>query len=95
LSHQLHIEHATQFVRPKWPALLNQLELLMNHSQNPESEDPREADAGTIAGRAPAPLAPKPDADHATPGSPGAIADRDQATERAQASQKDSAQPPR
>ncbi len=55
----------------------------MEDDRNREGNDLRVADAGTIAGRAPAPVAPKPDADDAPTGSPGAASDREQAKERA------------
>jgi len=56
----------------------------MADNSNPQNDGPQVADAGTIAGRAPAPVAPKPEAENAPPGSPGAIADRDQAKQREQ-----------
>jgi hypothetical protein len=54
----------------------------MQDGRDSEADDPRISDAGTIAGRAPAPLVPKPiDSDERT-GSTGANTDRDQAKER-------------
>lgn len=55
----------------------------MEDDRNREGNDPHVADAGTIAGRVPAPVAPKPDADDEPTGSPGAVSDREQANERA------------
>jgi len=66
---------------------------MIAHNSNPQNDDPRVADAGTIAGRAPAPVAPKPDEEHASSGSPGAIADRNQAKKREQPAQKDNTLP--
>lgn len=45
-------------------------------------------EVGTVAGRAPAPVVPKPDADEAPSGSPGAAADREQAKERGRTADK-------
>ena len=64
---------------------------MMADNSNSQNDDPQVACAGTIAGRAPAPVAPKPDAEHAPSGSPGALADRDQAKQREQSAQKDPA----
>ena len=57
----------------------------MQDDRKRDDTDPRMSDAGTVAGRAPAPVAPKPDADDAPTGSPGAATDREQAKERQQA----------
>lgn len=54
----------------------------MNNNRTSPDDDPRVADAGTIAGRAPAPVVPKPGPDDEPTGSPGATIDRDQAKER-------------
>lgn len=55
---------------------------------NAKDNDPDMTEVGTVAGRAPAPVVPKPDPDEAPTGSPGAAADREQAKERADAKDK-------
>jgi hypothetical protein len=47
-----------------------------------QNKNSKAVNAGTIAGRAGAPVAPKPDAENAPGGSPGAAADREQAKEQ-------------
>ena len=53
----------------------------MKQTQNREDRVPETTHAGTIADRAGAPVAPKPYAENAPGGSPGAAADREQAKE--------------
>jgi hypothetical protein len=55
---------------------------------NAKDNEPDMTEVGTIAGRAPAPVVPKPDPDEAPTGSPGAAADREQAKERGQPDDK-------
>jgi len=55
---------------------------------NAKDNNPDLTEVGTVAGRAPAPVVPKPEADEAPTGSPGAVADREQAKERGDAADK-------
>lgn len=55
---------------------------------NAKDNNPDLTEVGTVAGRAPAPVVPKPEADEAPTGSPGAGADREQARERGDAENK-------
>jgi len=54
-----------------------------------KDNDPDLTEVGTIAGRAPAPVVPKPDADHAPSGSRGANQDRELSKEREKPADKD------
>lgn len=56
-----------------------------------KDNDPDMTEVGTVAGRAPAPVVPKPDPDQAPTGSPGATADREQAQEEAKEQAKERA----
>ena len=62
---------------------------------NKAGDDPAIVTLGTVAGRAPAPLVRKSDAENASSASPGAAADREQAKEREKPASRDAGTPGR